>query len=384
MSLHDCQRRGKVRLELVDRQLGNTSESCELISKLEVSCATGFIGDRGNKCTEPQTSKYLVLSIVAGSIVLLVLIWILYGVHKNRQNIKAFLWSFLQQEVMLVGDGIFELIDIISDAYSLRIMYHFRTKCDYERLWVAFIVCMFPAATSSLVSMFYRIRTLHKRLQERRHASTSTTNYGKLFGRKFGKQHRSFAQIVQLYKLRKDRDHLLEQQAVSAIDRQRMYLFLLLGATEDLPFSVLNAMLVLLPRRDNLLCSEGTPSLDCQEWLEADSAEAVVLVFCISIAGLTYKLTQLQLFPAIWAEHKKMQGEAEELNKREADLVACDFQKALPSARQDAQQASGSILGAGGDLGPARPHQMTSPVTPANMHCTSCAGELNGFMQGPR
>ena len=32
------------------------------------------------------------------------------------------------------------------------------------------------------------------------------------------------------------------------------YFHLLLGVTEDLPFVVLNAMLVLIPRRDGLLC----------------------------------------------------------------------------------------------------------------------------------
>ena len=37
----------------------------------------------------------------------------------HRHALKAFLWSFLNQEVMLFVDGIFELIDVIGDAYSL-------------------------------------------------------------------------------------------------------------------------------------------------------------------------------------------------------------------------------------------------------------------------
>ena len=47
-----------------------------------------------------------------------------------------------------------------------------------------------------------------------------------------------------------------------------------------------------------------------------------MLIFMTSVAALTYKVTQLMEFPTIWSEHQAMRREANELEEREAELVA--------------------------------------------------------------
>ena len=43
-------------------------------------------------------------------------------------------------------------------------------------------------------------------------------------------------------------------------------------------------------------------------------------VLGMGCSGLTYKATHLLMFPAIWAEHKQQQREAEQLDEAEAEL----------------------------------------------------------------
>ena len=113
----------------------------------------------------------------------------------------------------------------------------------------------------------------------------------------------------------------MERQNIGRFARQRMYLSLLVALAEDLPFCILNMMLVLVPRRDKLICSEASLP-DCERWLEEQGTPTLVLlIFMTSVAALTYKLTQLTLFPKIWSEHKEMEREAQELDARAAELV---------------------------------------------------------------
>ena len=62
---------------------------------------------------------------------------------------------------MLFVDAVLELIDIIGDIAGLHIMSQFSKNCGYEQLWVAFIVCMFPAALSSLISQYTTPLQMH-------------------------------------------------------------------------------------------------------------------------------------------------------------------------------------------------------------------------------
>lgn len=142
-------------------------------------------------------------------------------------------------QAMLLTDGVFELIDIISDIYALLHMRQLRLLCGsaYQGLWVSFRLVMFPAAASSLISLyafcrlrliyihfgaphvcvckhakvppcshihirFYRIRLLRRKIEERNRAKSSKTDFSKLLRSKLGNEQRcSFTQLVVMRKL---------------------------------------------------------------------------------------------------------------------------------------------------------------------------------------
>ena len=145
--------------------------------------------------------------------------------------------------------------------------------------------------------------------------------------------------------------------SAGAIDRQRMVFHLLLGATEDLPFCFLNFLLVLVPRRDNLLCDSRNPG--CRAYLNSQGqAEAPVLLLCLSIAALTYKATQLMLFQAVWKEQKQMKREEEELDERETELFASRPVTHRPSESTDSPPPSPLTLPSTSRPTPSRPPEL--------------------------
>ena len=219
-----------------------------------------YIESRNESFAE-QIGQHTVLSIVVGTVTLLAMGLLLYGINKHRRALKAFLRSFLNQEGKLVFDGATELIDIIGDIYSTLHMYQFSRNCGYRELWAAFMVCLFPAVLSSLIAMFFRIRAFSQKVQDRaRDREQNASNMRELFGHTFETRRPTFRQMVEFYKLVQDRRDLLERQSIGALERQRMYLHVLVALAEDLPFCVLNMMLVLVPRRDKLICKETAPS----------------------------------------------------------------------------------------------------------------------------
>ena len=125
-----------------------------------------------------------------------------------------------------------------------------------------------------------------------------------------------------------------------------MYLHFLGAVFEDLPFCVLNMMLVLVPRRDGLLCSETTPSKTCREWLdEQGNPTLVILIFVTSICALTYKASQVMAFPTIWAEHKQLEREARELDEWEAKLLTGHAPQGSSNSMSAVETASHGSVG---------------------------------------
>ena len=110
-----------------------------------------------------------------------------------------------------------------------------------------------------------------------------------------------------------------------------MYFFILLAAAEDAPFVVLKSLyatnppyitvtgiipcrLLSIPMRNSI--SELSPQ--CDTWMRSTQAVGTLMFLLISVSALAYKMTHLTLFPVIWAQHKRLEKEITELDKKEA------------------------------------------------------------------
>ena len=82
---------------------------------------------------EEENTKFVVIGGLVGAAVVFCLVLLVYTIYKHREHLKDTLTSFLNRETMLLVDGVFELVDLVGDIYSVAYMERFRTRCTALR-----------------------------------------------------------------------------------------------------------------------------------------------------------------------------------------------------------------------------------------------------------
>ena len=129
---------------------------------------------------------------------------------------------------------------------------------------------------------------------------------------------------------------LAERMSITRLDKHRCLMHFMLACFEDGPFLVLNMILVLLQLRETKECSEEEEfrsvegswcKSDCQEWISDHNPTLIVLVFMTSVAALTHKVLQLTFLPSIWASHRQLLKEEEQISDREKSILSMDHEE---------------------------------------------------------
>ena len=68
-----------------------------------------------------STSQTIVTGVVIGVVLLCAVVLLIWQIRKHQEALKDFIISFFKHELMLVIDGVFELVDIIGDIYSCQV-----------------------------------------------------------------------------------------------------------------------------------------------------------------------------------------------------------------------------------------------------------------------
>ena len=207
---------------------------------------------------------------------------------------------------------------MVGDVFSVSYMARFRRECGHKGLFMAFLIFMGPAVLASLYSMYSKCKRLHVTLKQRNEESMDSERQLLPKIRAQGAK-MDLCTLLEAFQLELSRRQLVEQQwqlaeqqNINQIDRERAAFHLLLALTEDLPFCVLNSILIAIPMREEL-------SPECSAWSHGTEQTVILAVLLFSVASLTYKATHLMLFPSIWMEYKRLTKEEGELAKRTSE-----------------------------------------------------------------
>ena len=180
----------------------------------------------------------MTVGVFVGVAFVLVMVLVIYHVVKHQRRSKEFLISFLNNEALLVIDGVSEVVDIIGDVTSVGYMATLRDACDEQILFIVFVVFIFPALLSSLYSMYHRVKLLKVKMDAREEIEDAG-HFAKLYRRKTRGARMTLAMMAESLKIVGERRALAERQSVNLNDRRRAYFHFLLAVTEDGPFCVL-------------------------------------------------------------------------------------------------------------------------------------------------
>ena len=104
---------GSFHLQLVDNR---THQSCELLSKLEVSCVEGFELGKHNKCTAVESNMVqLVVGGLVGALFAAGLLSLIVYAHRDPERFKKLIGSFLLNEITVILSICCEIWDFSGD-----------------------------------------------------------------------------------------------------------------------------------------------------------------------------------------------------------------------------------------------------------------------------
>ena len=189
-------------------------------------------------------------------------------------------------------------------------------------LFVAFATFLVPSVIASLLIMGLKIRLIVRRAVERN---------AKLAAPRTHKA--DFRWLADRFILH--RDQLRHEELISAnrVALHKSYAYMLLAATEDAPFCVLNTLLLSRAFRDRF----DLGFLDKQRLCSPQNGTnftMILLILLTSVACLVYKLMHLVHFPGLWAAQKVLAAEEAQLAERAKRLETSPRNATLCSLAQ--------------------------------------------------
>jgi hypothetical protein len=245
-------------------------------------------------------------------------------------------------------------------------------------LFVAYATFLVPSVVASLLIMGLKIRLIVRRAGERN---------AKLAAPRTHKA--DFRWLAERFILHRDQHRHDELMSANRIALHKSYAYMLLAATEDAPFCVLNTLLLSRALRDRF----DLGLLDNQRLCSPQygtNFTLILLILLTSVAALVYKLMHLVHFPSLWAAQKVLVAEEAQLAERAKRLetiarnitvderVESVEMVALASAAPADDDDEGAQGAAPADGGSAQPpeHRCTVAACPASVAGSSSTASL--------
>ena len=173
-------------------------------------------------------------------------------------------------------------------------------------LFVAYATFLVPSVIASLLIMGLKIRLILRRAGERN---------AKLAAPRTHTHKANFRWLAERFILHRDQHRHEELMSANRIALHKSYAYMLLAATENAPFCVLNTLLLSRAFHDRF----DLRFLDKQRLCSPQygtNFTLILLILLTSVAALVYKLMHLKHFPSLWAAQKVLAAEEAQLAER--------------------------------------------------------------------
>ena len=177
-------------------------------------------------------------------------------------------------------------------------------------LFVAYAIFLVPSVIASLLTMGLKMQLIIRRFAKRREKLAVVQQHCSL-----GRAKRDFFWLAERLILLRDQRRYEERKNANNIALHEAYAYMLLAATEDAPFCVLNFFLLSRAFRDRFDPRFLGKQRLCSPQYETNF-DLILVILLTSVAALVYKVMHLVEFPRLWATQKRLMIEKARLDER--------------------------------------------------------------------
>ena len=194
---------------------------------------------------------------------------------------------------------------IIGDCFSfISVM-----DSGHWDLFVAYATFLVPSVIASLLIMGLKVRLIIRRVAER-NAKLAVVQKHRGEGAK-----RNLRWLTERFILLRDQQHHEEVKSANRVSLHTSYAYMLLATTEDVPFCVLNTLLLSRAFHDRF----DQRFLDQQRLCSPQygtNFTLILLILLTSVAALVYKVMHLVQLPHLWETQERLLREEARLIER--------------------------------------------------------------------
>ena len=176
-------------------------------------------------------------------------------------------------------------------------------------LFVAYATFLVPSVMASLLIMGLKVRLIIRRVAER-NAKLAVVQKHRGEGAK-----RNLRWLTERFILLRDQQHHEEVKSANRVSLHTSYAYMLLATTEDVPFCVLNTLLLSRAFHDRF----DQRFLDQQRLCSPQygtNFTLILLILLTSVAALVYKVMHLVQLPHLWETQERLLREEARLIER--------------------------------------------------------------------